>query len=91
MLIYELRNRWIIIGKNKKVEFTENEHNFLIALSDNRTTTFKEIADKIYGYYDEAVRNNIKTIKCKLLKKVDLNIKNVCGIGYRLETKIFFK
>lgn len=87
-MVYHTRNHTLHISEKKEIDLTPLEHKFLIAISDNNTTSLETISNYVYGYCDF---QGIREIKTTLLKKVNLKIKTIIGTGYRLETKILFK
>lgn len=89
-MIYETRNRRLVLNKKRQVELTEKEHKFLIALSNNKFTSLKDIAKYIYGNSDICIEDCIRIIKSRLCKKTDIKIITRYK-GYILKDKIFFK
>ena len=92
-MIYELKHKRLILRNGNKIKFTPLEHKLLIALSDNTTTPYETILLKMYGLEDyEILKNSLGEVKKRLIQKTkQLKIKVLYGIGYRLETKIYFK
>lgn len=92
-MIYELKNRTLILRNGKRIKLTPLEHKLLIALSDNSITPYKTILLKMYGLDDyQLLKNSLAEVKKRLLKTTkQLKITVLNRIGYKLETEIYFK
>ena len=78
---------------SKEIDLTVLEGRLIEVLCNNLTNSWKEIFEYVYSYENKNDykynANDIKAIKCRLLKKVKLNIKNVQCYGLQLEDRIF--
>lgn len=91
-MIYELKNRVLILRNGSRIKLTPLEHKLLIAISDNATTFYKTILLKMYGFDDEELKRSLANVKNRIYKKTkQLKIRTIIDIGYRLETEIYFK
>ena len=91
MLVYEIRNHWLIKENGKKIEITNLEHELLMALSNRNLITYQELAERIYNTDVKYVINSIRAIKRRLKAKTKLNIRSVKSKGYKMITEICFK
>ncbi len=72
------------------IPLTKKEQDFFSLLVSNKNKTFstEEIIYQIWDLYDEGHENSIKTLIKNIRKKLPSNIvKNVFGVGYRLDLK----
>lgn len=89
-MIYETKNRRLILDNKERVELTEKEHEFLIEISSGNFTLISDIAKNIYGFNDDSEIANIRKIKSILCKKTNIEIANTKK-GYILVSEIYFK
>lgn len=94
--IYDTKRRSIreYKDKSKEIDLTILESKFIEVLSNNETNTWREIFNYVYNYNHEHKNHkynadDVKTIKCRLLKKAKLHIKCIKGYGLKLEDRIF--
>jgi len=92
-MTHDTKNRVLHTGVYQKIDLTTLENKLLICLSSGNVRTYKEISKYLYGFCSkhtiEAVRNHVSILKRKSKKR--LNIKVIRGIGYRLDSEIYFK
>lgn len=92
-MTYDTKRRILHTGVYKKIELTTMENKLLICLSSGNVRTYKEISKYVYGFCSkhtiEAVRAHVSILKRKSERR--LNIKVIRGIGYRLESEIYFE
>lgn len=89
-MIYDTKNRLLIDGENT-VKISKNREKLLIALSSMDFVTHEEMANYIYNKNYEEVKRAIRRLKNELKYKANLKIKVKRGLGYILETNIFFE
>ena len=92
-MIYELKEKKLILKNGRQIKLTPLEHKLLIALSDNSTTTYETILLKMYGLGEyQILKNSLAEVKKRLSNKTkQLKIIVLSNIGYRLETEIYYK
>lgn len=89
-MIYDTKNRLLLNGK-KAIKISKKKEKFLIALSSMELVTYEEVAKYIYNKHFAEVKMAIRKLKKELLKTSKLKIEVRYGLGYILETDIFFK
>lgn len=92
-MTYDTKRRILHTGVREKVELSQIEHKILICLSSGNAVTHEEISKYLYGVYDEytkkLVRQFIHFIRFKT--KNQLKVKTIIGVGYILESEIYFE
>ena len=89
-LIYNTNRLTIRENKDNAEEIVLSEHQTKIieVLCNNCACSWKELAEYVYGYYDKPARWSLQRIKCRLLKKIKLNIKIIRKYGMILYDEI---
>ena len=93
-MIYEMKNRCLIKDNGERIELTELEHKFLIAISDEEITPAKLIAKYIFSYCGDRYIEKLKVLQRRLNKFIQVKrIEKLVGIktSYILKTEIYFK
>ena len=90
-MIYEVRNHWFVLNDGRKLELTNLEHEFLMALKFGTLVTYDELAKSIYNCDYEHVSETIRVLKYRFIKKTKFNILSVEGKGYILRTNILVR
>ncbi len=85
-MVYNTFSRILTTDKGKEIKLSKLHHLMLICLS-NETIVTREELEEFTGSF------NIYKLKCDFLKRVKHNIKirTVRGIGFILESKIYFE
>lgn len=90
-MIYETKNHKLVLENGEAFEINDLEYKFLIAISNENTTSFKEIAKYIYSSSSSRYIENVRNIKRRLISRIkDLKIKTISNFGYKLETTISY-
>lgn len=88
-MTYDTGKRKLYVGKDREIKLSKLEHKLLVCLSSGNVTTLDEIQKSLKLKDCSYVR----VLVLRLIEKVEyyLRIKTVKGVGYRLDTEIYFK
>lgn len=88
-MTYDTRKRILYIRDDKEMRLSKLEHKLLICLSSGNVATFDEIQKSLMLKDTSYVR----VLILRLIEKVEyyLTIRTVTGVGYRLDSEIYFK
>lgn len=88
-MVYDTGKRILYIRNGKEIKLSKLEHKLLICLSSGNVATFEEI-QKSLGLKDVSY---VRVVIFRLIEKVEyyLKIRTVTGVGYRLQTEIFYR
>lgn len=92
-MTYDIKNRILYMGVKEKVKLSKNQSKILICLSSGNATTYEEICKYLYSTYDKYTKKivvkHIHFIRFKT--KNQLKVKTIIGVGYILESEIYFE
>ena len=85
-MVYNVSSRILTTDKGEKIKLTRLHNLMLICLSNNRNVTREEL-EEFTGCF------NISKLKHDFLVRVKhkIKIRTLVGIGYRLESEIYFE
>lgn len=88
-MTYDTGKRILYIGNVKRMKLSKMEHKLLICLSSGNVATF----DEIQGSLMLKDSSYVRVLILRLIEKVEyyLTIRTVTGVGYRLDSEIYFK
>lgn len=88
-MTYDTGKRTLYVRDNKEIKLSRLEHKLLICLSSGNVATFDEIQKRL-TLHDS---NYVRVLICRLIEKTEfyLTIRTIVGVGYRLDSNIYFK
>lgn len=90
-MICETKNHELVLESGETFKINDLEYKFLIAISNEKTTSLKEIAKYIFSSSRYNYIENVKNIKRRIVTRIkDLKIKTIGNYGYKLETTISY-
>lgn len=91
--IYNVKNRTIREYREgaKEIDLTSVESRFIEVLANGEVNSWFEIADYIYGYHNKHTADSLRSLKSRILQKVDLKIKNTFAYGIMLKDEIYIE
>lgn len=93
VLIYNANRRTIRENKYnaEEIGLSDIQSKIIEILCNNCACSWKELSEYVYGYYDKPARWTLQRIKCRLLKKIKLDIKVIHKYGVRLYDEIYIE
>ena len=87
-MTYDTKRRILHTGVKEKVKLSRTEHFLLICLSSGNVATYKEITK-----YLRIKQTSLNSLRMRLNRKTknQLKIKSIRGVGYILESEIYFE
>lgn len=88
-MTYDTGKRILYVRDDKEIKLSKLEHKLLICLSSGNVAKFDEIQKSLMLNSSSYIR----VLICRLIEKTDfyLTIRTIVGVGYRLDTEIYFK
>ena len=94
-LLYDVKNKTIreCTEGSKEVKLSQLENRCIAILSNGNVCTWKDAYEYVYqekyDHYDRLCRSRLTNVYKRLTHKINLDIRNVPGIGIVLNDEVF--